>query len=202
LFAALRRAVVAEGASDFVLLPTLLREATGENSLGYQVVPGLGGAGADALKDLRMEAARVAYVVDADDGGEALARQLRAVGVADERILRLDPDVADAVTLEDVIAVDAYVAGVNAEFERSGRELRINAREVPAVRRAAWLEAHCANAGVAVPHKRAVAYQVAQQRGILPLLSERGRELLTQLRERLGELLAVEPDPSPGFKAE
>ena len=35
----MRRAVLAEGASDLILLPTLLREITGEADLEFQIAP-------------------------------------------------------------------------------------------------------------------------------------------------------------------
>ena len=38
-FASMRRAVLAEGASDLILLPTLLREITGEADLEFQIAP-------------------------------------------------------------------------------------------------------------------------------------------------------------------
>lgn len=40
-FMPVRFALITEGATDIILLPTLFREATGKSSLGFQVVPGL-----------------------------------------------------------------------------------------------------------------------------------------------------------------
>jgi hypothetical protein len=61
-FASTRRAVIAEGASDAILLPTLLREAAEIDRLDYQVAPGLANVDAAAVRELDLVAARVAYL--------------------------------------------------------------------------------------------------------------------------------------------
>lgn len=87
-FTPARCVVVAEGASDMILLPTLLRAATGLRKLPYQVAPGLSELPRDLYPDLDLEAAKVAYLVDGDSGGEDLAK---AVGrsVPDDLVVSL-----------------------------------------------------------------------------------------------------------------
>lgn len=74
-FTKARAAVIGEGATEMILLPTLIRGATGEE-VPYQVAPGLAEASKGEYGDLDLEAARVAFLVDADGGGASLAKAL------------------------------------------------------------------------------------------------------------------------------
>ena len=58
-FTPARFAVFAEGATELVLLPTLLREATGRRRIEFQVAPGLALVNRDTASTLKIEAARV-----------------------------------------------------------------------------------------------------------------------------------------------
>src|SRR6266545_878015 len=53
-------AVFAEGPTELVLLPALLREATQQRTLGFQVAPGLALVNRRTASSLELEAARVA----------------------------------------------------------------------------------------------------------------------------------------------
>jgi len=107
-----RYAVLTEGVTEMLLLPTLLREATGRDRLDYQVAPGIAEATTDQLEALDLEAARVAYMVDGDDGGTAHAKRLATVGVPATKIIRLGGTKSD-LSLEDLLRVDVYLAAVN-----------------------------------------------------------------------------------------
>lgn len=72
-FTPARCVVIAEGASEMILLPSLIREATGLDKLPYQITYGLAEVPPDLYPQLDFEAARVAYLVDGDKGGEDLA---------------------------------------------------------------------------------------------------------------------------------
>lgn len=87
-FSACRYAVLAEGPSEMVLLPTLLRQAAGKDDLQYQVVQGLAQAtiGEDRLDEV---AAKVMYLVDGDKQGVSYRRQLVKSGVDANRIQQL-----------------------------------------------------------------------------------------------------------------
>ena len=74
-FTKARAAVIGEGATEMILLPTLMRAATG-GEVPYQVAPGLAEASKDEYGDLDLEAARVAFLVDGDQGGAELAKAL------------------------------------------------------------------------------------------------------------------------------
>ncbi len=74
-FSACRHAVLAEGAADMILLPTLIRMATGLSDLTYQIAPGLAAAN---TYDMRVEevAAKVVYLTDGDAQGDTYAQLL------------------------------------------------------------------------------------------------------------------------------
>lgn len=103
-FSVCRRAVLCEGPSEMILLPTLLRAATGLPELSYQVAPGLSVTSVSDLS-VNVVAARVAYLTDGDAGGLMLRKQLRAGGIAPERILSLPEGSAieDLVTRQLVV---------------------------------------------------------------------------------------------------
>lgn len=103
-FTPARCVVVAEGASDMILLPSLLRLATGLRRLPYQVAPGLSELPKDLYPDLDFEASRVAYLVDGDQGGRQLTR---AVGrkVPKELIVNLG-----VPGIENLLNADQYAS--------------------------------------------------------------------------------------------
>ncbi|MGL5826074.1 MAG: ATP-dependent nuclease [Nocardioides sp.] len=87
-FSALRRAVLAEGPTDMILLPTLLRSATGLDRLSYQVAPHLNNLNESEVR-LDEAAASVAYLTDGDQGGRDARKNLtRRRGVPRELVLQ------------------------------------------------------------------------------------------------------------------
>lgn len=107
-FSVCRRAVLSEGPADMVLLPTLIRLATGKTDLNYQIAPGLSNAHA---YDMRVEevAAKVVYLADGDTGGDQHEDSLLKAGVEKSRVFRLPSGNAT----EDLIESDQYVEIVN-----------------------------------------------------------------------------------------
>lgn len=87
-FTPARCAVIAEGATDMILLPTLMRAATGQDSLPYQVAPGLSEMPRDSYPALDFQAAKVVFLVDGDGGGMRLAQTIGRA-IPQERIVAL-----------------------------------------------------------------------------------------------------------------
>lgn len=102
-----RYAILAEGHSEALVLPRLIREATGLHRLGYQVAAGIAEAGSDEIPTLDAEAAHVAYLVDGDEGGEANAKKLARAGVDNARIVHLGGEGSD-LCLESLIDEAIY----------------------------------------------------------------------------------------------
>lgn len=186
-FSVCRRAVLAEGASDMILLPSLVRAATGATELGYQVAPGL----ARGLADLgnREIAAQVAYLADGDDAGKDYQKRLLAAGVEPERALTLP----DGKGVEDLITVDSYLAAVNALMQDSGytgtpvASINLTGSGPVAKRLKDWAKA----GDHKVPSHNAVASYLIQDRARFHLTPE-GEAALRDLNAQFNVLLKVQ----------
>lgn len=88
-FTPARCVVLAEGASEMLLLPSLLRATTEGGELPYQIAPGLSEVPKDFYPQLDFEAAKVVYLVDSDGGGDELANGLTEAGVPTHLVVRL-----------------------------------------------------------------------------------------------------------------
>lgn len=126
-FSMCRNAVLAEGASDMVLLPTLIRKATRLKDLDYQVAPGLANAHGSGIR-VEEVAAKVVYLTDGDQGGEHNKAALKRVGVEGSRIFTLPKDHA----VEDLINRDDYITTVNEFLTKMGQVKRFTASDIPA----------------------------------------------------------------------
>jgi len=178
-FTASRYAVLAEGASEMILMPSLIRAATGLDTLQYQVAPGLSEAPTSQYPELDLQAARVAFTVDGDAGGLKLRERLIAGGVPDDRIA-----VFTGMTLEDAVNLDAYRAAVSAEAVAANgaamTEMPVADFSAPRARAVqSWYE----QAGLIAPSKIAIAYRLVQDSKTVP--SEAGGVALRDLHEQL-----------------
>lgn len=155
-FSACRWAVLAEGPSEMVLLPTLLRQATKLDDLPYQVAPGLSNARAYDL-DVEEIAAKVVYLADGDADGDRYRTELQQAGVDSERIFGLPQGQA----LEDLLDPAFYleiVAGMLADGAPKPSIKDMQSGIPIALSLARWA-AH-QSPEVALPGKVAVAYAV------------------------------------------
>lgn len=125
-FSMCRNAVLAEGASDMVLLPTLIRQATNVDDLDYQVAPGLANAHGSGMR-VEEVAAKVVYLTDGDDGGREHENALAAVGVDRRRMFRLP----NGFAVEDLIHRDDYVDVLNEFLDRMGQTVKFTITDVP-----------------------------------------------------------------------
>jgi len=170
-FTSVRRAVIAEGAADLILLPTLLREATKRAVLGFQVAPGLAEVSPEAVEDLGLVAARVAYVVDGDAGGRAVRRKLTGQGVPDDLIVTIQ-DGDRGLSLEDLLERRTYLAAVNEELRRShGGAHEMPLARLPGRGRPAAVNKWCQARGIDPPSKRAVANRLLERQQGAPLVA-------------------------------
>ena len=190
-FVALRPAVVVEGGSDLVLLPSLFREAIRADHVGFAIVPGAATAPADKLAGLDLQGTRTAWLFDADDGGRARRNELIKTGVPRERVLLLASD--QDLEVEDLIAGEVYCAAVTSYARDVGITTQFSLSDLPsapAVRHdvvVAWCNAQ----GGRPPGKIAIANKVVALSGDFPLLEAEHAEDLRALRSRLGVLFAA-----------
>lgn len=97
-----RKAVIVEGPSEMLLLPTLLREALNAEALQFQVVPGLSMADKAILPIAGTPATGVCYLVDGDDGGRKLEKEIKK-HLKDAKVFRLQVKGCESCELEDLI---------------------------------------------------------------------------------------------------
>lgn len=117
-FSAARYALVCEGRTELVLLPSLMREACGVRALPFQVVPGLASISPYAVPALDLAAARVLFLVDNDRAGRAIRRKLIRAGVSDTRVLSLSMD-ANVSTVEDLLDPGRHREAVIETYRKS-----------------------------------------------------------------------------------
>ncbi|WP_166790542.1 AAA family ATPase [Cryobacterium tagatosivorans] len=116
-FSGLRNALIVEGASDMLLLPTLIKVATSQSELSYQVAPGIAVASKHDMSRLDTTASRVAFLVDGDESGREWRTQLVDSGMPKERMKEMPADVA----LEDFLDREFYFDTLN-DFFRVDRD--------------------------------------------------------------------------------
>lgn len=157
-----RHAILAEGPSDAILLPTLLRQSADLPALRFQVAPGLASVAAIAVGSLDAEAGRVGFLVDGDQSGLEIRTMLLAGGVEEDRIILLaDQESGNAIELEDLIDPDVYVTSVNAELARWQADAPPMAlSDLTPTMRSKSVEAWAASHSVAAPDKTTVSQAV------------------------------------------
>lgn len=163
-FAPSRYAVLTEGASDMLLLPSMLREATGRPSLDYQVAPGIAESTSSQLLALDLEASRVVYLVDGDAGGAQHAKRLASARVTTDRIVHLG-GAASGFAPEDLLREDVYLAAVNEVLERvHGPSVgKVKASDLVGGQRTAAIAQWCEAQRLTVPAKTVVASIILEQ---------------------------------------
>ena len=183
-FTPARSVVLAEGATEMILLPTLLRSATGETELPYQVAPGLSEVPNAFLPQLDLEASRVAYLVDGDAGGARLRTSLLEAGVPERLIIDLElPGIESLLESKAYLdALSALLPECNPENSRSAIPALPFVDQQDAESRAAfktWFETQ----NLRAPSKVAVANWLVENQRAVP--SSKGAAVLKELHARL-----------------
>lgn len=182
-FATARFVVLAEGATEMLVLPSLIRAATGLSELPYQIAPGLSESSPEDYKDLDLEGARVAFLVVNDAGGTKLKKNLIAAGVSSEKVVQLG-----ALMLEHLLDADVYRMAY-AQLLREWNPAAIIADlptfdEHSKLPRPKQLEAWAkAKPGLRIPGKRDVASYIAEHGKAIP--TETTTALLQTLHSEL-----------------
>lgn len=195
-FTPARRAVLTEGASDAILLPTVMRQAAGRALLGYQVAPGLSIVGAKEIPELDLEAARVAYLVDGDAGGSSLATKLRDAGIPANRIFTLG-DVAPGLAIEDLVTDEAYVEAANQELSKWGKGNRLQPGDLSSPKRSGQFAAWCEARKLSTPYKPAVAARLVEIGRARQIVDPKFVKKLQSLDKGIAKTLRVIPEAEP-----
>lgn len=194
-FVPLRPAVISEGGTDLVLLPSLLREATGRDHLGFGVVPGSSSVPPERIAGLDLHGTRSAWVLDADAGGRRRRDQLIHAGIPADRILLLS-DNAD-LEIEDLVHPETYCRAVADYLADIGSTTDLfAATDIPAepCRRHDAVVAWCEARSLHPPGKLALANKVVERAGSSPLVDPAHTERLRELHAQLLRVLVRPPD--------
>jgi predicted ATP-dependent endonuclease of OLD family len=183
-----RSCVLTEGAGDILLLPALLR-AAGQETLEFHVLPGLAEINGHKIPIIQNSGRHVVFLLDGDEGGDAIQRKLVREGISRKIIFRLRSAGGAKCVIEDFISKDVYVAAINAELARSDRQVRIRSDELPDVMRAAALEAWCKQHAIRAPAKVAIAYEVIEQMYDKDIVDRAHIEGLLSTRDHIANVL-------------
>lgn len=179
-FSAFRRAVLTEGAADMILLPSLIRAATGLPDLPYQVAPGLANHHGSGL-ELEETAARVVYLLDGDKGGNKHRDWLIEAEIDEDRIFQFPEGTAP----EDYVHPDRYLEVVNGLISSTGATEKVTLADLtPGIPISKAVADWCKSKGLRAPGKPAVASTLIGSPENLRL-ADGAKATLTDIHKRL-----------------
>lgn len=190
-FVPLRPAIIVEGGSDLVLLPTLFREATGSDHVGFAVVPGSSSAPPERLAGLDLQGVRTAWVFDADDGGRSRRGALIEHHIPEDRMLLL-ADHGD-LEIEDLVEPETFcraVTGYVSDVQSTADSFTVSDLPTEPCRRPDAVRDWCEARSIRPPGKVALANKVIELAGDMPILDRNHAPRLRDLHGRLFDLFA------------
>lgn len=112
-----RYALIVEGTSDAILLPTLFREVGDDDEpLDFRVVPGIAELAEGQMLTLGQHGGSVATLTDGDKDGVKYNEQIVAAGsIPSSRAFDLTR-VAEGSILEDLVTLDVFIEALNTEL--------------------------------------------------------------------------------------
>lgn len=164
-FIPLQNVVFGEGAVDHILLPTLLREATGHKYLGFQIAPGISNSSPEQIKIIEKEAPKTLFITDSDHGEKSLHKNLKHAGIPVTRINSLSGSNRNTgVAIEELIDKNAYLDAVQKELlQQNDITLKdLNSLKIPKCRRAYAVDRWCIKNKISKPSKRNVAFRLLE----------------------------------------
>lgn len=160
-FMAIRECVFVEGATDMLLLPTLFRQATQNNYLGFQVVQGIAMTATANFGLLPNHAPKVAFLVDDDKAGRTYIKKLKQSGIEESKIFKLPHK--DTV-LEDYIHPELYIKAVNKQIKTwhkgDQQPNLLSLEDIPKNNRPQSVKNWCKEHGLDEPEKRSIVYNL------------------------------------------
>jgi predicted ATP-dependent endonuclease of OLD family len=192
VFVTMRPAVIAEGGSDLILLPTLFREAIESPSLGFAIVPGAATTPPERIAGLDLQGVRTVWVLDADSSGRTRRKQLvEDSKIPQERVLLLADD--GDIEIEDLIAAGTYATAVQNFLKDVGAADEFSAGDLPSetCRRHEAVEAWCQQRQIKPPSKIVVANKVIDLANEVPILDERRAAMVRDLHGRIAARFAA-----------
>lgn len=165
-FALPRNAIVTEGPSDCVLLPELLRKASGREDLGYQIAPGASYVDTETVSSLLSESASTLFLFDGDDQGDTRKSMFEEAGVP-PNLMRTHSDFSgyqEDVILEDFVNTETFLEHVNREIDawQARPEEGINESDIDPDNLWGSIEDWCVDRELDVPRKIGVAQRIVE----------------------------------------
>jgi predicted ATP-dependent endonuclease of OLD family len=167
-FTPARSAVIGEGASEAILLPTLFRQARPrgdhDQPIGFQVAPGISEVHGDDAAELEGEAGFVVYLIDSDDGGRQHGEKLPQRAHGEGRVIEVRQADGVAVCTEDFIKPRVFAEAFNSVIEETRPRIsdRITADELPQSGRGAWIRDWCESRGADLISKTHLAERILE----------------------------------------
>ena len=198
-FSSAQKAVITEGFTDALVLPTLIREATGARRLEYQVVPRIAGATAEEISNFDLIAPRLVCLADGDAGGEDHAANLARNGIAEDHVVFLGGDAKSGISLEDLIDEEVMLSALSSQLDDLDAEYPLSA--LPKSGRGKAISQWFAEQGDAddVPlrlDKPALAQSVLEMRRDRALLDAGHQQGLIELDAEIRQILNSPVAPS------
>lgn len=107
-----RKAVIVEGQSDPLLIPTVFRQISGLEFNSFQIVPGMANIAPEHMPRLAVQGERVSYLVDNDPAGSLYLEQLQNSGIPKNRLFKVCSSCSTIITIEDWIDDDVFYSSV------------------------------------------------------------------------------------------
>jgi predicted ATP-dependent endonuclease of OLD family len=145
-FTPARTALIGEGPTEAVILPSLLREALGTSrGIGIQVAPGLAGVPDELAEELEADAGTVLYLVDDDEGGRTHAEKISQAAHDAGRVFVLGDGEEPGMSTEDLVERQLLCAAVNSVLALTRPEANVVLiqEEIPDVGRGAFIDEWC-----------------------------------------------------------
>ncbi len=185
-FTLARKAIIAEGPSETILLPRLLREVTNLDYLDFQVAPGIASISKTDAKSFELEAAKVVYLIDGDRGGNENRKKLRKGGIEESKIKQL----SENYTIEDFVDSKILADAINRDFEMSGiSKVDFKIKNIPTSGKIKWFESNCSELKLSLPAKVKIAENISKEISDISIFDQRNKDKLVEIYHQLSNEL-------------
>lgn len=185
-FFPIRRALLTEGESDMLLLPTMFREIFDSASLDFQVVPGLSKTSGINLPILARNGKGIAFILDYDSGGKAIEKKIVEASFDQAAIFFLKGLTKAELQMEDF--VDPKILAIGAHAALSERQPKKGPMAASAFKSNGRLTAIARHYGLRKPAdipKTTVAYAILEHLGSNP-----GQKIVDPQKRKIFERIA------------
>ncbi|WP_343487893.1 AAA family ATPase [Allomuricauda sp. d1] len=181
-----RKAIIAEGPSETILLPRMFRESSNTDYLDFQVAPGIATVSQEKAKDFEFEAAKLIYLADGDQGGDSIKKKLIEAGINENQIVQLDK----GLSTEDYIKTEILLEAINYEFEAWGQNVvTIDPELIPDINKIGWLEKKCEKLNREFPSKVRLAEYIVNKPSDMAILESKRKNDLKRILKAIEKKL-------------